>query len=214
MLTARQIERYSRQIITPGFGGAAQERLLGSRILVRGSLEQLEPVLPYFAGAGVGHLALETDAEPSAISALQRRFTDLNPDVQLTTFDQGHDAHDLIFAFAGNDQAAEELGAHPPDYSRSPLILVRLAADASIGIIPSRPPCLTCADADFMAPLDGRCGNPAVAGMMAAIEAIKLLAGIAPLEPRLVLLDGYAATSRPLRRRPGAISCGCLLPDD
>jgi hypothetical protein len=45
--------------------------------------------------------------------------------------------------------------------------------------------------------------------MMAAAEAIKLLAGVAPPGARLIEFDGYAAASRPLLRRPGASPCGC-----
>jgi molybdopterin/thiamine biosynthesis adenylyltransferase len=209
MLTGRQIDRYSRQIITPGFGGAAQERLLASRMLVSGRLVDLEPILPYLVGAGIGHIALNTDGESPAIGALQRRFADLNPDVEVTEADRACNDYDLILAFAGDDLAVDGFSAYATEYSRSPLICVRLAAAAAIAIIPSRPPCLACADADLIAPLIGQCENPAAITMMAAIEAIRLLAGIAAMEARLIEFDGYAATSRPLHHRHGAISCGC-----
>jgi hypothetical protein len=208
MLTGRQIDRYSRQIIAQGFGGAAQERLLASRMLVSGLREDLEPILPYFAGAGVGHIALETEWE-SPVAALQKRFADLNPDTEVAASDQSSARYDLILGLASEEFVAKRLHARAEANAPTSLIYVRLDAAAAIAIIPSRPLCLTCAEADLTAPIAGPCANPSVAAMMAAVEAIKLLAGVAPPGARLIEFNGYAATSRPLVRRAGAISCGC-----
>ena len=53
-LTNDQIARYSRQIIIPKMGGHAQERLLGSRVVLISSRDDLEEPLAYLVGAGVG----------------------------------------------------------------------------------------------------------------------------------------------------------------
>ena len=209
MLTGRQIERYSRQIITQGFGGLAQERLLASHILVAGRQQDLEPILPYLAGAGVGHITLELDCGSEAIAALQTRLAGLNPDAKLSAGGHGRDGYDLIFATMSSGEATEQFGAE--EHSKTALIYVRLDADPLIAIIPSRPPCLKCADADLNASLSEPCANPGLVVMMAAIEAIKLLAGITPANARLIEFDGYAATSRPLSRRTGASPCGCPI---
>jgi hypothetical protein len=209
MLTGRQIDRYSRQIITHGFGGAAQERLLASHLLATGHLSGLEPMLPYLVGAGIGHIALDTDCAPTVIAALQARFADLNSDIQVVTADQYSGKYDLLLGFASGESVADRFRDIAEKHAHSSLICGRLDAAPSITIIPSRPPCLTCADADLNASLGGRCASPAVVAMFAAIEAIKLLAGVAPRDARLIEFNGYATTSRLLRHRADAGACGC-----
>ena len=58
MLSDAQIERYSRQIILPQFGGKGQEKILRSRVLVHtdGLLEAA--ALLYLAAAGVGTIGI------------------------------------------------------------------------------------------------------------------------------------------------------------
>lgn len=50
--------RYSRQVILPGFGPEAQERLQGSRVFISGLGGLGSPVALYLAAAGVGKLGL------------------------------------------------------------------------------------------------------------------------------------------------------------
>jgi hypothetical protein len=209
MLTVRQIDRYSRQIIAPGFGGSAQERLLASRMLVSGRRAELDPILPYLVGAGVGSIALELEPDGSGIAALQKRFADLNGDTRVTAADQDSAAYDLILHFASEHLTATRLDGRAEANAHAPLIHVRFGAAPAIAIMPSRPPCLICADAALITPLGSLRANPSVAAMMAAVEAIKLLAGIAPPGARLIQFDGYAATSRPLLRRSGTTACDC-----
>src|SRR5207249_4074584 len=61
-LSDRQIERYSRQIIVPAFGGHGQERLLAATLALSGELADLEAPLAYFVGAGVGTVLVEAAA--------------------------------------------------------------------------------------------------------------------------------------------------------
>ena len=207
MLTTRQIERYSRQIITPGFGSTAQERLLAANVIVVGKLDDVDPVLPYLVGAGAGRVRLNSNSNEPAIASLQSRFKDLNPDVEFAN--QAGDGCDLVLAIASDETTAQRVADLAKRYYGAALIYARLDAIPAIAVIPSRPPCLRCADSELLAPLTRSCSTPGLPTMIAGLEAIKLLAGMAPAEARLIEFDGYAAVSRVLHQRTGTLSCEC-----
>lgn len=93
------MDRYARQLVLPGFGADAQQRLGHARVLVVGAGGLGSPVLAYLAGAGVGRLTIAdadtvdrtnlhrqviyADADAGAPKAeLAARFvTRLNPEV-------------------------------------------------------------------------------------------------------------------------------------
>jgi molybdopterin-synthase adenylyltransferase len=102
-LTTEQIERYSRQILVPDFGGKGQIRLRQGRVLIIGAGGLGSPSAFYLAAAGVGTLGL-IDADNVELSNLQRQIlhatadlgkakvesgkatlTRLNPDVEVIT---------------------------------------------------------------------------------------------------------------------------------
>ena len=60
-LTKQQISRYSRQLLLPCFGPAAQLKLLSASALVVGAGGLGSPVLAYLAGAGVGRIGVIDD---------------------------------------------------------------------------------------------------------------------------------------------------------
>ncbi|HSC53065.1 MAG TPA: HesA/MoeB/ThiF family protein [Phnomibacter sp.] len=97
-------DRYHRQIILKGFGEAAQQKLLHSKVLVIGAGGLGCPVLQYLAAAGVGHIGIADD-DTVSLSNLQRqplysmqhigqlkvevarqKLLELNPDISIEIF--------------------------------------------------------------------------------------------------------------------------------
>jgi molybdopterin/thiamine biosynthesis adenylyltransferase len=104
-LTEQQIERYSRNIILQQIGGAGQEKLLASRVLIIGAGGLGSPAALYLAAAGVGTIGLldgdqvdvtnlqrqilhhTTDIGRRKVDSAQEKIRALNPDVTIRTYD-------------------------------------------------------------------------------------------------------------------------------
>jgi molybdopterin/thiamine biosynthesis adenylyltransferase len=75
-----QLERYSRHLLLPGFGGAAQRALLGAKLLCVGAGGLGSPALLYLAAAGVGEIVL-LDGDVVDLSNLQRQVIHRDADL-------------------------------------------------------------------------------------------------------------------------------------
>jgi molybdopterin/thiamine biosynthesis adenylyltransferase len=212
-LTNRQIERYSRQIIVEGFGGVAQERLLASRVLMISNYADAEAVLAYLVGAGVGNIYLRSDLDVAPRDTITARMRDLNSDSTVVIEDVAATDIaniDLAIAIVGDDTTLARVRALYDLPSNIALVLARLDAPAKLAVIPSRPPCLQCANAgELLAPVGPPTDNDGFVAMMAALEAIKFLTRHAPaLKPTLIEFSGYEASTRTLDLI-GGFACGC-----
>ncbi|HEU5086176.1 MAG TPA: molybdopterin-synthase adenylyltransferase MoeB [Roseiflexaceae bacterium] len=105
-LSNEEIRRYSRHLILPEFGMAAQRKLKEGSVLLIGAGGLGSPLALYLAAAGVGHIGL-VDFDVVDESNLQRqiahgtsslgvrktesartRINDLNPNVQVSTYEE------------------------------------------------------------------------------------------------------------------------------
>lgn len=79
-LTDKQINRYSRQIILSGVGGAGQEKLLSSKVLVVGAGGLGSCLLLNLASSGIGTIGI-VDYDKVEISNLHRQIIHSEEDV-------------------------------------------------------------------------------------------------------------------------------------
>ena len=124
-LTPQEIDRYKRHLVLHEVGGAGQQKLKASKVLVVGAGGLGSPVLMYLAAAGVGTLGIIDDDHVS-LDNLQRQIihqTDrvgdlktqsaadaiaqLNPHVDVTLHSERLTANNAISVISGYDIVAD-----------------------------------------------------------------------------------------------------------
>ena len=114
-------ERYQRQIILKEFGEAGQQKLLQSKVLVIGAGGLGCPALQYLVAAGIGCIGI-VDDDVVSITNLHRQvlyttfdvgfskaekakhtLTRLNPDVQITAFNERLSVKNALSILSGYD---------------------------------------------------------------------------------------------------------------
>jgi hypothetical protein len=185
-LSDRQIERYSRQIIVPGVGGVAQERLLSASLVLCGDQRDIESSHEYLKGAGVREITVLTPQSPHLSIA--------EPSSCPTQGDH------LLFAVISSATTLALAQRLADGHARCPTLIARLDDPARIAILPSPPPCIRCSDADLLTPVTSRSDIADFAAMLATVEAFKLLTGYSrhPASATLIEFTGLATRSRPL----------------
>jgi len=199
-LSDRQIERYSRQIIA--IGGIAQERLLAARITIAGEAADVEPVLDFLAGAGVGRINLCVIGETLNTARLVGRAHEINADVVTDAaklIDESAGAALLILAGTIASLAQGETLCLSDE--RSPTVFARLDRPAKVVTLPTPPPYPACVAAKLFAPISPRSEAAGIATMAAAVEALKLLfAELSELHSSIMEFARYENPTRPLHR--------------
>jgi len=244
-LSEAELERYSRQLVLPEWGEAAQRAVSEASVLVIGAGALGAPVALYLAGAGVGRIGI-VDDDAVELSNLQRQllhFTPdvgvpkaesaaaklrfLNPDVVVEPYQVRVEAGNAPALIEGQDLVVDCSDSFATRYAVNAACCaarVRLVEAGVVGmsglvmsIKPGRSACYRCAFP--AAPADApRCADAGVLGPAAgvigslqALEALKLLTGVAP-----AIADGFLqvdlATTEFLRvhaaRRADCPDCG------
>jgi molybdopterin/thiamine biosynthesis adenylyltransferase len=223
MLTACELERYSRQI--PLIGEDGQERLKSSKVFIAGAGGLGCPAAAYLAAAGVGHLIIadcdsvdltnlnrqilhwEQDIGRSKVSSAGEKLHLMNPDIKVDLLPvtiNGKNASSLI---AGSDLVIDALDNFTDRYAINRAALenripyVHGAVSGFDGhvttIIPGETACLECMVPEppprSVFPVLGTVSG--MIGVLQAHEAVKHITRQGELlKHRLVLWDGRTST--------------------
>jgi len=220
-LTDDRIARFSRQLLVPGFGEAAQERLLAARVRVVGASAVAAPALVALVQAGVGRLWIEEpeDVAPADVpgwlfpqsavgsSRVEAAAAALEPrsrHVVVGPYPMGGvPTATLVFA----PSTAQSLAA-AEQARRAGLPHVVVEADGEGGAIVTVPPGAPCFACARSAAGSGRPPQPGIAALsaLAAQELLLLVALPGTVTGRRIDLVRGVTTTRATARLPG---CAC-----
>ena len=247
VLTPEQRNRYNRHILLPEVGEAGQQRLLESKVLLLGAGGLGSPAALYLAAAGVGTLGI-VDMDVVDASNLQRQIlhnmdrigdrkvdsakktlTQLNPDVDVVTYDVRFGADNVLEMLEGYDVVVDGTDNFPTRYllndasvlTRTPVVhgsIFRFEGQVTV-FQPYEGPCYRCMLPEppppELAPSCSEAGVlgvlPGIVGSIQALEAIKLLLDLGdPLIGRLLAYDALEQSFRTfkVRRDPTCPTCG------
>jgi sulfur-carrier protein adenylyltransferase/sulfurtransferase len=247
MLSHDELIRYSRHLILPEIGLAGQERLKAARVLLVGAGGLGSPAALYLAAAGVGTIGL-VDFDVVDRSNLQRqvvhgtaavgtsklasaraRLADLNPHVQVETFEARLTAANALDHLRGWDIVVDGSDNFPTRYLvNDACVLLGLPTvygavlrfEGQVSVFDARRgPCYRCLYREPPPPeLVPSCAEggvvgvvPGIIGCLQTLETIKLVTGTGtPLIGRLVLFDGMKLQFREiaLTKDPECVVCG------
>ncbi|MGB7434332.1 MAG: molybdopterin-synthase adenylyltransferase MoeB [Candidatus Acidiferrum sp.] len=240
-LTNEEILRYSRHLIMPEVGMEGQLKLKAARVLLIGTGGLGAPLGLYLTAAGVGHIGL-VDFDVVDFTNLQRQVTfgtsdvgkpkteaaaarlgNLNPDVQITTYETKLTSANALELFKDYDVVVDGTDNFPTRYlvNDAGILLgkpnvygsiFRFEGQVTVFGMPDGP-CYRCLYPEPPPPgLVPSCAEggvlgvlPGIIGSLQALETIKLIIGRGEsLAGRLVLFDALAMKFRELKLRKSA----------
>ena len=246
-LTNEEIKRYSRHLIMPEMGVDGQRRLKGGSVLCVGAGGLGSPAAMYLAAAGVGRIGVvdfdvvdfsnlqrqiihgTSDVGRSKLASAKDRLLDINPHIQVDTYEVALSSENALELFAPYDVILDGTDNFPTRYLTNDACVIlgkpnaygsifRFEGQASVFaakdgpcyrcLYPEPPPpglVPSCAEGGVLGVL------PGVIGVIQATEAIKLLTGIGePLVGRFLIYDALRMRFRELKLRkdPDCPVCG------
>src|SRR5271167_2476016 len=246
-LTKKEIERYSRHLIMPEVGMDGQLKLKQAKVLCIGTGGLGAPLGLYLAAAGVGRIGLvdfdtvdstnlqrqilfgTKDVGRPKIVAASDRLRDLNPDIQIDTFETHLSSENALDILKDYDIIVDGTDNFPTRYlvnDASVLLgkpnvygsIFRFEGQVTVFGYPDGP-CYRCLYPEPPPPgLVPSCAEggvlgvlPGIVGSIQAAETVKLILGKGePLVGRLLLYDALAMRFRELklRKNPECPVCG------
>jgi adenylyltransferase/sulfurtransferase len=250
-LSNEEIARYSRHLIMPEVGMEGQRRLKAASVLMIGTGGLGAPTGMYLAAAGVGRLGIldfdvvdesnlqrqiihgTRDVGRPKIASARDRLHDINPHVQLDTYETRLTSDNALALFRDYDIIVDGTDNFPTRYlvndacvlTGKPNVygsIFRFEGQASVfwaAADNGRGACYRCLYAEPPPPgLVPSCAEggvlgvlPGIVGAIQATETIKLILGAeGTLVNRLLLFDAWKMTFRQLRLRkdPACPICG------
>ena len=236
-----ELERYSRHLILPEFNIEGQRKLKQAKVLVVGSGGLGSPLLLYLAAAGVGKIGIvdndkveETNLQRQVLFGMQeigsakvetakRRMLDLNPHIQIETYEALFTSSNALDILQGYDIVADGTDNFPTRYLVNDAAVLlgipnvyasifRFEGQVSVfnythpngelgpnyrDLYPTPPPpgaVPSCAEGGVLGVL------PGIIGSMQALEVIKVLSGVGePLSGRIFIYDALDFSSHTLK---------------
>src|SRR5580658_8481973 len=246
-LSKEEILRYSRHLIMPEVGIEGQLKLKQAKVLCIGTGGLGAPLGLYLAAAGVGRIGLvdfdtvdstnlqrqilfgTRDVGRPKIAAASDRLRDLNPDIQIDTFETHLSSDNALDILKDYDIIVDGTDNFPTRYlvnDGSVLLgkpnvygsIFRFEGQVTVFGYPDGP-CYRCLYPEPPPPgLVPSCAEggvlgvlPGIVGSIQAAETLKLIIGVGePLVGRLLLFDALAMRFRELklRKNPDCPVCG------
>jgi adenylyltransferase/sulfurtransferase len=246
-LTHEEILRYSRHLILPDVGVDGQRKLKAARVLLIGAGGLGSPLALYLAAAGVGTIGIvdfdvvdvtnlqrqvlhgTSDVGTSKLASAKKRIAEVNPHVNLKTFEVALTSENALEIFKDFDIVIDGTDNFPTRYLVNDACVLlgkpnvygsiyRFEGQASVFatkdgpcyrcLYPEPPPpglVPSCAEGGVLGVL------PGLVGTIQATEGLKLILGIGEsLAGRLLLIDALGGNFRTvkLRKDPNCPACG------
>jgi sulfur-carrier protein adenylyltransferase/sulfurtransferase len=246
-LSNEEILRYSRHLIMPEVGMEGQLKLKAAKVLLIGTGGLGAPLGLYLAAAGVGRLGLvdfdvvdftnlqrqvtfgSADVGKAKTEAARERLSNLNPDIQIETFETKLTSENALELFKDFDIIVDGTDNFPTRYLVNDACILlgkpnvygsifRFEGQVTVFGMPDGP-CYRCLYPEPPPPgLVPSCAEggvlgvlPGIVGSIQAMETIKLILGRGDnLKGRLLLFDALAMKFRELklRKNPNCPMCG------
>src|SRR5580692_3336867 len=246
-LTKSEIQRYSRHLIMPEVGMDGQLKLKNAKVLCIGTGGLGAPLGVYLAAAGVGRIGLvdfdvvdnsnlqrqilfgTKDVGRPKIAAAADRLRDLNPEIQIDTFETRLTSNNALDLFKDYEIIVDGTDNFPTRYLVNDACVIlgkpnvygsifRFEGQITVFAYPGGP-CYRCLYPEPPPPgLVPSCAEggvlgvlPGIVGTIQAAETLKLILGKGdPLIGRLLLFDALGMKFRELklRRNPECPVCG------
>jgi sulfur-carrier protein adenylyltransferase/sulfurtransferase len=235
-LTNEEILRYSRHLIMPEVGMEGQLKLKAARVLLIGTGGLGAPLGLYLTAAGVGHIGLvdfdvvdftnlqrqvafgTSDVGKPKTEAASARLSNLNPDVQIATYETRLTSENALELFKDYDVIVDGTDNFPTRYLVNDACILlgkpnvygsifRFEGQVTLFGMPGGP-CYRCLYPEPPPPgLVPSCAEggvlgvlPGIIGSLQALETIKLIIGRGEsLAGRLVLFDALTFKFRELK---------------